>query len=242
MALDPSDAVTIAQALAQILLPVNAFTLGLAMFWSFVMAAKVAAPKAVKLWRKEAKDPESELNKMRAAELQAVADKFGAMMDEKIKSIKFPEAPESLDKLVKGYNETLVPLMQALDSQLSDAHLTELMGNVLSKHRAAAKARGDGDLGTQSDLEKAAENAAWAGANPDQAQALAAAHSGIDGLAPVFNWDEAKVAKLHKQANEMAAAGGNVKAFVDKLQGGSLLGGSGGGGGQSGGGARRIGT
>lgn len=169
--------------------------------------------------------------------------------DEKGQTVEVNALLIRVDQLIELANfvrEAMIVDVEAEDGTkqkgLLAPNLPHLMDKAILKaqqRQQAAHARGD----TTKDIEAAMQDAEWVSDNPEQAEALAAAHSGIEAMAPMFNWDEKKVARLHKQANDLARQGGNVKAFIDRLQGGRLLGGGvTAGGGQSGGGGRKIGT
>lgn len=109
-------------------------------------------------------------------------------------------------------------------------HLLDVAVKKAEDRRMAGRARGDGGGGAPTALEGAMDDFEWAAANPDQAAALAAAHTGIDGLAPVFNWDDKKVKQLHAQAIKAAKMGEDLKAFLARLNAmGGKFGGGGGG-------------
>jgi PHP family Zn ribbon phosphoesterase len=118
-------------------------------------------------------------------------------------------------------NPVEVPLGQAVQP---------IVRQEISNARKAGRARGDGGGGETTAIESAMQDAEWAAENPTQAEALAVAHSSINGLAPVFNWDGKKTKQLHQQVIDLAKQGEDLMAFIQRLQGGRLLGAPGGGG------------
>lgn len=268
--LTPADAQAIAWALAAILLPVNIVTLVWAMLWSFLMASKVAPPRFLKLYRKELNNPESEGAKAAKQNADQVADGILARVREEFrpllglearlapllmevevevdgKKVKHPQLIVALDELIEIANFVReAAIVDVVDADgkpakgLLGPNLPHLMDNAAKKmadREKMKRVRGE----DTSLIEEAMGDAEWAAENPEQAEALAAAHGGIESLAPVFNWDEKKKKQLHKQAVDAARAGENLKAWIDRLNRGGTALSQGGGSRGRGGGVEKLG-
>jgi len=241
LAIDPSDIEAIVRGLTAALGPNILYGYIAAAATSVLITLALTIPQGAKKVEKKMLDPNGKVAQARAKEIAAFKTEVAATFDDKLKVLKVP-VPDlaPFEKKVDGviaWANGVTPLLNNLTAE----NLEELMGKVLSNHRQAAVARGDGAAGAPPALEGAMADAEWAVSNPDQAQALAIAHQTIDSLAPVFNWDAKKTKQLHSQANAARGNIENLQAIIQRLQ--ALEAARGGtGGGQSGGGVRRIGT
>ena len=160
------------------------------------------------------------------------------VLDRAVAKIVFPKAAAGLeakvDATITAFN-AMVPTIQSLTPE----KLRALMDAAIADHYKAGKARGDGGGGAPPALEAALDDVGWAVEHPEQAQALAIAHSSIDSAAAVFNWDEKKVKKLHGQANDAKDSLDQVRGLIERLQ--KLQASMQGHGGQSAGGGGRSG-
>ena len=193
--------------------------------WSFSMAFFVG-PWAI---RKRTDDPNGKLTLSlvglfrRTFREEVKSDEFKGALKEAMPAFQLPDTAALGAKLeaITTWANSVTPLV----NNLSEGNLLTVVNTAIKSNFQGGKMRGDGGGGAPTALENALNDAEWAVTNPDQAQALAVAHSTIDNLVPVFNWSPARVKHLHEQAN---AAKGSVEglqrlmAMLDKFQGGGV--------------------
>ena len=192
--------------------------------WSFSMAFFVG-PWAI---RKRTDDPNGKLTLSlvglfrRTFREEVKSDEFKGTLKEAMPAFQLPDTAALGAKLeaITAWANSVTPLV----NNLAPEALLPMMSQAIAANYRGGKMRGDGGGGAPTALENAIDDAEWAMSNPDQAQALAVAHTMIDNLIPVFNWTPARVKQLHEQAN---AAKGSVEglqrlmAMLERMNGGA---------------------